>query len=251
MGRGSVIVEACVDSVDAAVSAERAGAHRIELCADLAEGGTTPSAGAIAVACEQLEIPVFVMIRPRGGDFLYSPAERDTMIRDIAIARDLGAQGIVLGALARDGTVDVDLTGAFVDAALPLPVTFHRALDLTRDLAASLEALIECKVARVLTSGGARRAADGIEMLGTLAARAGDRLTVMAGGGIDAGAAAMILERTAIRELHVGGARLIDSAMTFRRSDMSFARAPLPDEYTLAVPDEARLRAVVDAAHRA
>lgn len=238
-----------MDSADAAIAAERAGAGRVELCGDLVEGGTTPSAGAIAVARERLAIPIFVMVRPRGGDFLYSPAERETMMRDIAIARGLGAHGIVLGALAADGTVDIDATRAFVEAVRPLPVTFHRAFDLTRDLAGSLDALVDCGVARVLTSGGARRAADGIEMLGELADRAGDRLVVMAGGGIDARAAAEILARTAVRELHVGGSRLVESAMVFRRSDISFARALLPDEYTLAVSDEARLGAVIEVVH--
>ena len=243
-----ILIEACVDSVDAAIAAERAGAHRIELCADLAEGGTTPSAGTIQLACERLAIPVFVMVRPRGGDFLYSSAEIETMLRDLELMRVLGAHGIVIGALARDGTVDVVATRALVEAARPLPVTFHRAFDLTRDLEEALDALIDCGVDRVLTSGGAPRAADGIEMLGALAARAGGRITVMAGGGIDARAATLILGRTEIRELHVGGSRRIESGMAFRRPEISFARAPLPDEYTLAVPDDARLRAVVEAA---
>ena len=250
MPPGSTIVEACVDSVDAAVAAQRAGAGRVELCADLVEGGTTPSAGTIALSCERLTIPVFVMIRPRGGDFLYSAAERETMMRDIAVARQLGAQGIVLGALSADGTVDVEVTRGFVEEARPLPVTFHRAFDLTRDLADSIEALVECGVARVLTSGGARKAVEGLEVLADLADRAADRITVMAGGGIDARAAAEILGRTRVRELHVGGAQFIESAMTFRRPEITFARAPLPDEYTLAAADEARLRAVVESALR-
>ena len=242
-----ILIEACVDSVDSALAAEHAGAHRIELCADLAEGGTTPSAGMIQLACERLAIPVFVMARPRGGDFLYSSAEIETMLRDLALMRVLGAHGIVIGALARDGTVDVVATRALVEAARPLPVTFHRAFDLTRDLEEALDTLIDCGVDRVLTSGGAPRAADGIEMLGALAARAGDRLTVMAGGGVDAGTAKLIVERTGIRELHVGGSRTLESGMSFRRLEISFARKPLPNEYTLAIPDETRLRGVIEA----
>ena len=246
-----ILIEACVDSVDAALAAERAGAHRIELCADLAEGGTTPSAGMIQLACERLAIPVFIMVRPRGGDFLYSPAEQETMLREIAIARGLGAHGVVIGALARDGTVDLDITRALVEAARPLPVTFHRAFDLTHDLEGALDALIECGVERVLTSGGVPRAAEGIEMLGALSARARDRIIVMAGGGVDARAATLIVERTGIHELHVGGSRRIESGMTFRRRDISFARAPLPDEYTLAIPDDARLRGVIEVTRQA
>ena len=173
------------------------------------------------------------------------------MLRDIALMRVLGAHGIVIGALARDGTVDVVATRALAEAARPLPVTFHRAFDLTRDLEESLETLIDCAIERVLTSGAAPRADDGIEMLGALATRAGDRITVMAGGGVNARTAALIVERTGIRELHVGGSRLVESGMTFRRPGISFARAPLPDEYTLALADDARLRGVIEATRRA
>ena len=246
-----ILVEACVDSLDGALAAARAGAGRIELCAGLVEGGTTPSAGLMALVGERSSVPVFAMIRPRGGDFLYSPAELDIMVRDIMIARQAGTQGIVIGALTRDGSVDVHATRALVGAAAPLPVTFHRAFDLTQDLGEALDVLIACGVQRVLTSGGARRAGEGIARLASLAARAADRIVVMAGGGISAESAAAIVDRTGIRELHVGGAVTVPSAMTFRRSEISFARAPMPDEYSLAVADEARLRRVVDATSRA
>jgi copper homeostasis protein len=245
-----VLVEACVDSLDGALAAARAGAGRIELCAGLIEGGTTPSAGLMALAGERSSVPVFTMIRPRGGDFLYSPAELEIMLRDIAVARRAGTHGIVIGALTPDGSVDVEATRALVGAAAPLPVTFHRAFDLTRDLTAALDALIACGVQRVLTSGGARRAGEDIDMLASLVARAAGRIVVMAGGGISAETAAAIVDRTGVRELHVGGAVMVPSAMTFRRSEISFARAPMPDEYTLAVADEGRLRRVVEAISR-
>ena len=243
----SVLIEAAVESAEAAIAAERAGAQRIELCANLTEGGTTPSAGTIGVALSRVGVPVFVMIRPRGGDFLYSPMELAVMMRDIATARTLGAHGVVVGALTADGAVDVERMRAFVEAARPLPVTFHRAFDLASDLGAALEALAASGVRRVLTSGGAPRAADGITRIASLVERAGDRISVMPGGGINAANALQILAETGAREIHVGGTKPIASGMQFRRAEISFARTPLPDEYTLTTIDADRLRGVVAA----
>ncbi len=154
----SVLVEACVDTVASALAAEAAGAARVELCAGLAEGGTTPSAGLMALACERLRIPVFVLIRPRGGDFLYSEAEMEVMRRDIRQAKTLGARGVVLGVLRPDGHVDEARTRVLVDEARPMAVTFHRAFDVTPDASAALEALVALGIDRVLTSGQARTA---------------------------------------------------------------------------------------------
>lgn len=245
--RVPVLVEAAVESVEGAMVAERAGAQRIELCANLTEGGTTPSAGTIGAALARVKAPIFVMIRPRGGDFLYTSLELDVMTRDIASARSLGAHGIVLGVLTRDGMVDIVRTRALVEAARPRPVTFHRAFDLTIDLDEALESLIACGVTRVLTSGGAPRADDGIQRLAALVRRAGDRISVMPGGGISAPNAVRIIQKSGAREIHVGGTIPVASEMRFRRPDVSFARPPLPDEYTLTVADEGRLRAVIDA----
>ena len=154
-GTGGVLVEACVDTVSSALAAQSGGAARVELCADLVEGGTTPSAGTIAVARERLQIALFVIIRPRGGDFLYAPHEYDTMLKDLSLAKQLDANGVVIGALSANGTIDRDGTRRLLDAARPLPVTFHRAFDLTRDLQEALDVLVELGVDRVLTSGGA------------------------------------------------------------------------------------------------
>ena len=243
----SILIEAAVESAEAAIAAERAGAHRIELCANLTEGGTTPSAGTIGAALSRVGVPIFVMIRPRGGDFLYSAMEHAVMMRDIATARTLGAHGVVVGVLTADGEVDVERTRALVEAARPLPVTFHRAFDLASDFNAALEALVASGVRRVLTSGGAPRAADAISRIAALVERAGDRLTVMPGGGISAANALQILAETGAREIHVGGTKPIASGMRFRRPEISFARPPLPDEYTLTTIDEDRLRSVVAA----
>jgi copper homeostasis protein len=241
------LVEAAVESVEGAIVAERAGAQRIELCANLTEGGTTPSAGTIGEALARVRVPIFVMIRPRGGDFLYTRTEIEVMIRDIAIAQLSGAHGIVLGVLTRDGAVDAQRMSGLVEAARPLPVTFHRAFDLAADMDTALETLIACGVTRVLTSGGAPRAGDAIPRLAELVARAGDRISVMPGGGISAANAKRIVDETGAREIHVGGTMPVASGMRFRRSEISFARPALVDEYTLTVADEGRLRGVIAA----
>ena len=246
MNQRPVLVEAAVESAEGAIASAGVGAARIELCANLSEGGTTPSAGTIEVTLAQVGVPVVVMIRPRGGDFLYSAIELDVMMRDIAAARSAGAHGIVTGVLRADGTVDVDRMRALVEAARPLDVTFHRAIDLTRDLGEALEALVHCGVSRVLTSGGKPRAADAISELAALVRQAGDRIVVMPGGGINAANAIPIIEATGAREIHVGGTVPTASGMRFRRPEISFARPPLPDEYTLTVIDEARLRGVIE-----
>ena len=242
-----VLVEAAVESAEAAITAARCGAERIELCANLSEGGTTPSAGTIELAVARAGVPVFVMIRPRGGDFLYSAVELDVMERDIAAARSAGAHGIVTGALRSDGTVDVERLRALVETARPLEVTFHRAIDLARDLGEALEALVGCGVSRVLTSGGKPRAADAIPELAALVRQAGDRIVVMPGGGINPANALRLVDETGAREIHVGGTLSAAGGMQFRRTEISFARPPLQDEYARSVIDEGRLRGVVGA----
>ena len=242
-----VLVEAAVESAEGAIAAARNGTHRIELCANLSEGGTTPSAGTIEATLARVGVPVFVMIRPRGGDFLYSGTELDVMMRDIAAARSAGAHGVVTGVLTPAGAVDSDRMRALVEAARPLPVTFHRAIDLARDPGEALEALVDCGVSRVLTSGGKPRAVDAIPALAALVRQAGDRIVVMPGGGINAANAVQIVEETGAREIHVGGTLPAASEMRFRRPGISFARPPLPDEYALNVIDEGRLRGVIGA----
>lgn len=206
-----MVVEACVDSVESAVAAERAGADRLELCDNLATDGMTPSAGAIAECRRRVSIPLYVMIRPRAGGFVYSDVDFEVMHRDIAHARQLGADGVVLGLLQRDRRVDAVRTAALVRAARPLDVTFHRAIDAAREPEEALEALVMAGVDRVLTSGWARTARQGVGVLARLVRQAGDRIVVMAGGGIDAGHVRSLVRRTGVREVHVrasDGARL-------------------------------------------
>ena len=156
------LIEACVDSIDSAIEAELGGADRVELCGELLQGGVTPSAGLIGAVCERVRIPVFALIRPRGGDFLYDDDELDVMLRDIEVIRSMNVEGIVIGALTRDGDIDVGTLYTLIAAAGDMHVTFHRAFDFVRDQRVALEALIELGVDRVLTSGGAATALDGV-----------------------------------------------------------------------------------------
>ena len=240
-----VLVEACVDSVESALAAERGGAGRLELCDALHDAGTTPSAGMIDAVKSRSRLPVFVIVRPRGGGFVYSPAELDVMRRDIDVARRLGVDGFVVGVLRGDARVDAMATRALVAAAAGRPVTFHRAFDLTRDPFEALETLVECGVERVLTSGGAPTALDGAETIAALVARAGRRLAVMAGGGIRETGVRELVRRSGVREIHVRGTRLRRTPMVLPSPGIRL-RKPLPDdEGAWEETDEARVRALV------
>ncbi len=239
-----VLIEACVDSVPSAMAAEAGGAGRVELCDNMIEGGTSPSAGTIAEAKARLRIPVFVMIRPRGGDFLYSDVEHDVMRRDIAHARDLGADGVVLGLLDRGGAVDVERTRPLVDAARPLPVTFHRAFDVARDADEALDALVALGVERVLTSGLAPTAMEGIALIARLVQRAAGRLGILPGCGIDETNVQGLVDQTGVREVHVRGTSPVRSLMAFRNPRVSFRAAVDGDDSLLEVTDAARIHAI-------
>jgi copper homeostasis protein len=204
-----------VETPEAAVAAERGGAHRIELCAELRLGGLTPSEELMRMARARVKLPIFAMIRPRGGDFVYSPQELAQMNRDIAAARRFGMDGIVLGVLTRDGRVDIERTRELVNAAEPLPVTFHRAFDDAADLDPALEDVIETGAARILTSVGAASAPTGIAKLAQLVAAARDRVLIVSGGGINASNAQQVARQTGARELHSG----LGSVMAYGQKD--------------------------------
>jgi len=246
-----ILVEACVDSVESATAAERGGAHRLELCAALVDGGTTPSAGVIAAVKQAVRIPVFVILRPRGGGFVYSDAEADVMRRDAEMAATLGADGVVVGALRADARIDEDRTRALIDASRGLPVTFHRAFDLVRDRHEALDALASAGVTRVLTSGGSRNALLGADEIGSLAKAAGSRLIVVAGGGIREENVAEVVRRSGVREIHVRGTKLRHTTMA-PTNEAILLRKTLPDdEGAWEETDEARMRAFVALASEA
>ena len=242
-----VLVEACVDSVESSIAAERGGARRLELCDALFDGGTTPSAGMIAACRERVSIPIFVIIRPRGGGFVYSDAELDVMRRDIVAARGLGADGVVIGPLRADGTVDTDQTARLVDLAGDMPVTFHRAFDFAPDLEQALETLVASGVRRVLTSGGAGSARMGIPMLTSLVRQAGDRITIMAGGSIRDDHARELVDATRVRELHVRLTRLTRGLGPAMRAGVKVRKSLPDDEAAWEETDEERVRSFVAA----
>jgi len=199
-----LLLEITVETVDSALAAEHAGADRIELCAELNQGGTTPALAAMRKVHEELEIPVFPIIRPRKGDFVYTESEFAAMRRDIAFARDLGMEGVVLGILRPDNSIDVERTRELVELAHPLEVTFHRAFDYANDLLKSLEDVISTGATRLLTAGGAKSAPEGAATLAKLVQAAGDRIIVLPGAGLHAGNIAQVATETAAREFHSG-----------------------------------------------
>ena len=242
------MIEAAVDTLDSALSAERAGAGRVELCGSLHDAGTTPSGGLIAAVCGRLRIPVFVLIRPRGGDFVYSDDEIALMRRDVELASSSGAVGFATGALDRDYGIDIDATKSLVAAAGNRPVTFHRAFDFTTDLFAALEQLIECGVKRVLTSGGARTALNGADTIAQLVEQARGRIIVVAGGGIRENNVREIIDRTGVTEVHARITSIAPGVPPATDRGLGL-RKPFPaSEAAHEEIDERRLRLLIDLA---
>jgi len=198
----TVLVEAAVESLDDALAAMEGGAGRLELCAHLAIGGTTPTASRVESLLAAVDVPLLVMIRPRGGGFVYTETELTRMCEDVAMARALGAAGVVLGVLDEANRVDVDRTAALVTAARELPVTFHRAIDQVADRLEAIDSLASLGVARVLSSGGAETAIEGADELRAMTERAAGRLTIVAGGGVRGHNARALVERSGVREVH-------------------------------------------------
>jgi len=194
--------ELCADSLDAALAGEAGGADRIELCEQLAIGGVTPSATLLARVLEAVSIPVHVLIRPRGGDFIYSDGEFARMRQQIEQARQAGAAGVVLGVLLPDGNVDVERTRELVELARPMNTTFHRAFDETPDLAQALEDVIRTGADTLLTSGGAANVLEGAAQIGRTQEQAGGRLEVMAGGGLKLATLREVVRRSGVHRLH-------------------------------------------------
>jgi copper homeostasis protein len=198
----NILVEAAVESLDDAFAAVDGGADRLELCANLADGGTTPSEDLIADVVEQVDVPVFVMIRPRGGSFVYSTTELEQMRRSIDRARDLGVDGYVFGVLNSSNRIDTIRTQSLMDVAGDLPVTFHRAFDRVHDRVDALDTLLDLGIARVLTSGGAPTAPQGLASLRELVEAAGDDIVILAGGGVRFQNVLELVDETGVQEVH-------------------------------------------------
>ena len=238
------ILEICAGSVESAIAARDGGAARIELCVALEIGGTTPSAGLIAEARKIEGIVLNVIIRPRGGDFLYDSHEASCMEQDISTCKQLGADGVVIGALTADGEIDTVLCKRLIAAADGMSVTFHRAFDMCRDPKKALEELIGLGCDRVLTSGQAATAEAGIPLLKELVEQAAGRIIIMPGCGVSSKNAAYILQATGAQEIHASARKSVGSGMTFRHSGVNMG-TPGSDEYARKETDLKEVESIV------
>jgi copper homeostasis protein len=243
-----MLFEICVEGIDGAVAAQAGGGDRIELCASLMEGGITPSFGTIRGALKLCYVPIHVILRPRGGDFLYSEAEFATMLDDAREMARLGAAGIVIGCLTEDGRIDEGRMKALIEAAQPLSVTCHRAFDMTRDPEEALEALIRCGVHRVLTSGQQATAVEAIPLFQKLHARAAGRIIVMACGELRPDNIARVRAETGLAEFHFAALKSEPSGMQYRNPAVGMGGTALDREYTNTVTDPELVRATIAAA---
>lgn len=243
------LIEACVGSYDSCRIAARGGADRLELCANLVIGGTTPSAALARQVLRDCAVPVNVIIRPRFGDFLYDESEMEQMCWEIGTFRGLGVNGVVIGALTPDGDLDMKKMGRLMEAAGDLDVTLHRAFDMTRDPFKSLEDAIALGCKTILTSGQAPNAPGGVELLKELEAQAGDRITIMAGSGVKSGNIRDIHEKTGIRTFHTSARKGgLDSGMRYRKKEVSMG-LPSLSEYEIWQTDEEEIRACAEIVH--
>jgi copper homeostasis protein len=244
----SLIFEVCVDSAEAAMAAQVGGAQRVELCSDLLEGGLTPSHGTIRVARERLQVGIMAMVRPRGGDFCYTDTEFAVMREDLLAAKALGVDGVVLGLLSPDGTVDRERTAALVALARPLPVTFHRAFDVTRDPFEALETLVALGIERVLTSGQEPNVLEGLDLIAKLVKKAAGRIIVMPGGGMTERNAGRIGAASGASELHFASLEPREGRMLYRNPRVFMGGTLRPPEYAQEVTRPESVAAIIAAA---
>lgn len=235
-------LEVCVDTTESALIAQEAGAYRIELCSGLTEGGITPSPSLITVVRGLLKIKVYVIIRPRGGDFLYNDQEFEIIKSDVQFCGETGCDGVVVGILNQNGSIDKQRCKELVDIAkkFSMGVTFHRAIDRSNDLFEAMEDIIELGCERILTSGGYDTAWEGMEIIRQLIERAKDRIIIMPGSGINAENAEILIKRTAAKELHGTFKTKYPSKMQYKNTHLKHQN----EEYTYTIADADQIRTV-------
>lgn len=243
-----MLFEICANSVESCLAAQAGGAHRVELCAGITEGGTTPSCGEVTMARQLLDIKLHIIIRPRGGDFLYSPLEASIMEHDIRMARRAGVDGVVIGCLTAEGDIDVALTRRLVAAAEGMSVTFHRAFDQCREPLVALEQLVELGCRRILTSGAQPTALQGVGLLKELVTRAAGRIIILPGSGINETNIARIARETGAREFHFSARESVESGMKHRCTTVPMHGAVPPSQYTQYVTTPRKVAKTIECA---
>jgi len=233
------MLEICCFNLQSAIIAQRAGAHRVELCADAAVGGTTQSLGVIKIAREKLQIQLYPIIRPRGGDFLFTEDELEIMMNDVLLCKQIGCDGVVIGMLKQDGTIDKKSCGQLVQLAYPLGVTFHRAFDRVADPQEALEDIIEIGCERILTSGQQPTAMEGAELIAQLIQQADDRIIIMPGSGIRSANITELAQKTKAEEFH-------SSARTHLSSNMQYIKANMKNDMSVVIADENEIKNMVE-----
>jgi len=237
------IIEICANSAQSCVEAEQGGAHRVELCAAISEGGTTPSYGEIVTAQRLTSnIDIHILIRPRGGDFLYTLPETEAMLYDIDMARQLGVQGVVVGCLTATGDIDIPLLHRFVQAAKPLSITFHRAFDVCRDPFVALEQLIDAGCDRILTSGQQPDAVKGIPLIAELVRCASGRIIIMPGSGVRPDNIARIEAETGAKEFHTSARSVVQSRMQYRKEGVPMGSCVVTSEFETVETDREQVK---------
>lgn len=234
----SLLLEVPVFTPEAALVADKAGADRLELCSSYAEGGETPGSGLLSRIKKSVSIPVFVMIRPRGGDFVYSPFELEVMQEEVRVLSSLGADGFVFGVLNEDGTVHEDACKTLVETTGGKPATFHRAFDQTRDPHQAMEVLIRCGFKRILTSGTKQSVGEGIDILKGLMDRASDRIIVMPGGGMKPDYINALNRDGLLKEIHASCKTVRPSGSEYRNRDVNLKSDELPDGILTTDPEQ-------------
>ncbi|WP_280743897.1 MULTISPECIES: copper homeostasis protein CutC [unclassified Parabacteroides] len=241
------IIEICANSAQSCVEAEAGGAKRVELCAAIPEGGTTPSYGEIKTAQELTSaLDIHVIIRPRGGDFLYTPAEVQSMLYDIEMAKQLKVQGVVFGCLTKEGDIDLPLLYKLIEAAKPLSVTFHRAFDVCRDPFVALEQLIEAGCNRILTSGQQPDAVKGIPLIAKLVKQAAGRIIIMPGCGVRENNIAQIEAETGATEFHTSARSILHSRMEYRNENVPMGSSVVTSEFETVQTDRQKVAAYLN-----
>ncbi len=236
------LFEICTNSVESCLAAQNGGANRVELCAAIPEGGTTPSYGEIVMARELLKIKLHVIIRPRGGDFFYSPLEIETMIRDIEVCKKLNVDGVVFGCLNADGTINMEAMEKLMNASKGMSVTFHRAFDVCVNPKQAIEDIIHLGCNRILTSGQEKNAELGIPLLAELQKIAKGRIILLAGCGVNENNIAKIATETCINEFHFSAREIIPSGMEFKRERVPMGGTISIDEFSKSVTTEKRVQ---------